>query len=443
MRNDDDRQEAGLRVSPSAARFGLFILFLVACLNYLDRYIISILMEPIRLEFALTDTQIAFLSGFVFAVFYATLGLPLARYADRGNRRKLLSIALGLWSTMTALGAAATGFWTLLLARIGVGVGEAGAAPASHSLIADYFPPERRGSALGILSAGGTVGFLLAFILGGLVAQAYGWRWALLVAGIPGILVAIVVWIAQPEPRDLQPLPKASVSGSALADFHLLWKDPAYRHLIYASTLWMFVGYGAVQWVSAFFMRVHGLTVGEVGIYYGTVGAAATLVGALGGGILADRLAKKSLVLLATFPAVACIAAYPLQLPVFMLSHVPTILACSFIAGLVLSAAVPAMYAVFHAILPDRLRGFGIAFLLFIGNFVGLGFGPLILGMISDALTPHYGNDGLRFALIGVYAVLIWAGLHYLLAARHIRNAKFNGAGGPPTPQGAAQTEVG
>lgn len=413
------RPVAGVEgVASAGVRYGLALLFVVSCLNYLDRYILSILLEPIRLEFGLNDTQMGLLSGLAFALFYATLGLPLARLADRGNRRRLLAGALALWSAMTALGAAATGFWTLLLTRIGVGVGEAGAAPASHSLIADYYPPDRRGGALGVFTAGGTVGYLLAFIVGGVVAEAFGWRWALAAVGLPGVIVALLVWFTLPEPRDRRQGASTAAPASAGADLRRLWSDRAYRQLVYGATLWMFVGYGAVQWVSAYFMRVHDLSVGEVGLIYGLAGAAASLVGAIAGGVLADRFARRSPAALALVPAFACFLAYPLQLPVFLLSDVPVMMGAAFVAGVALSAALPAMYAAFHAILEDRLRAFGIAVLLFVGNLVGMGLGPLVLGVVSDALAPRFGDDALKFALIAIYAALVWAGVHFLIAAR-------------------------
>ena len=287
-------------VGPSAREAGTALLLLVSAytLSITDRMILTVLFEPIRLEFGVSDTQMGLLGGLSFALFYATLGIPIARAADRGNRKLIIVASLVVFSLMTALSGLAVGFVMLLLLRIGVGIGEAGVSPASQSMVADYYPKERRASAMAALVVGANVGMIIGYLVGGLVSQYYGWRAALVVVGLPGLALAAVMYARLREPirgAFEAPAPGTDSSPTILQTAAFMFGSPAVRQLLIASTISGTVTYGLTTWLPAFFVRAHGLSQSEVGLLmalaFGVVGA----VGAFAGGKWVDRLSKGGL----------------------------------------------------------------------------------------------------------------------------------------------------
>jgi len=269
----------------NSLRLTLWILLIVYIFNFLDRQIVNILAEPIARDLNLKDWQIGVMTGIAFAAFYTFLGIPIARFADKPttNRVGLISISLVVWSAMTALCGMAQNFVQLLLARIGVGVGEAGCTPAAHSLIADLAPPEKRASAISFYSLGIPIGGLLGMVMGGLVADAYGWRMAFLIAGLPGILMALVVWFVLRDPRmsatlETRQAAPTMATKDALA---VIFKSRAFIYIAIAGAAAAFLGYGKGTWTTIFFQRTHDLTPGEVGFWFGIGGGIAGAIGTL------------------------------------------------------------------------------------------------------------------------------------------------------------------
>ncbi|MEP6341004.1 MFS transporter, partial [Parasphingorhabdus sp.] len=257
---------AAAKTSDQKANYALGVLFIVTMLNFLDRQIISILAEPIKRDLGLSDTQLGLMTGLSFALFYTTLAIPVAALADRWNRSRIIAIAIAIWSAMTVLCGLSANFVQLFMARIGVGIGEAGSAPASHSLIADLFPPERRAGALGILGMSVPIGAFIAYAAGGWIAQELSWRIAFLIAGVPGLLVALTMWFTVPDPRGkprlteaFKPLPGKASLKDALAE---LSQKPAYWHLVAGGVLIQFVSYGLASFYGGLFVRVHGIGYG-------------------------------------------------------------------------------------------------------------------------------------------------------------------------------------
>lgn len=411
--------------APSADRGGyrwyaLGLLFFVAVINYMDRFVFSVIVEDIKTEFGASDFTVGLLSGAAFALFYAMLGIPIARWADGGNRRNIIAGALALWSAMTALCGMATTLPLLMLARVGVGVGEAGGTPPSHALLSDYFTPAERGRALAVLTFGGTVGSLLAFLVGGHLAAAYGWRTTLIAMALPGLALAAVVALTLREPRTTFVGPAASLAGLRPA-LGRLFALRAYRWLCAAFALWGFVTYGVTQWFVPYLIRVRGLTLVEASGQTGFVSALAPALGTLVGGFLADRLATRSVRWLAGLPAVCCVAALPLYLLAGLADDVSTMIALVGLAGFLVGLMVPAGYAALHAVAGPADRAMGVAVAFFFLNFVGYGGGPAVIGLISDILRPTFGNASLAFALAATLAVLLPAGICYGLAARQLR----------------------
>lgn len=422
--------QAGV-ISANYRRYALFVLLLAYISSYVDRQIMGVLVEPIRHEFDLTDTQMGFLGGVAFGIFYATLGIPIAFLADRWNRRNIISIAVAIWSVMTVACAFVTGFWTLALARIGVGVGEAGSSPPSHSMIADLYPENQRSGALAIYALGVYIGIMLGFLVGAYIATEHGWRAAFVVVGLPGVLIALIVRFTLIEPSrghsdglapvDHGPIELSSALAQIRAGFVHLWSDAASRHVVAGVTLISFVGYGGAYWGAAFFMRSHGLTVFQVGIYLAAVVGIAGVIGAVVGGRLADRLGSHDARWKMWIVASAKILAAPFILWFFLeydstvalIVYIPTILLGAFYLG--------PSFAMIQSRAPVHMRSLCSAIMLFILNIIGLGFGPQLVGVMSDWLSPTYGPESLRYALLILSFVNIWGAWHYYMAGKALR----------------------
>ena len=255
--------------APAARRYALLLLTIVYAFNFIDRQLLAILQESVKADLGLTDGQLGLLAGFAFALFYVTAGLPIARWADRSNRRNIVAGSVFLWSLMTAISGFTQTYSQLLLARIGVGVGEAGGSPPSHSIISDIFPPEKRASAMGFYSTGVNIGILFGFLLGGWLNEFFGWRVAFIVVGAPGILLAVLVRTTLAEPiRGLSEQHAPSIDATppkfteALAT---LWHKRSFRHMAFAASLNAFCGYGTASWTASFMIRSHEMSHGRAG----------------------------------------------------------------------------------------------------------------------------------------------------------------------------------
>lgn len=409
--------------SEATRRYALGVLIVVYTFNFIDRQILSILMEPIKADLGLSDTQLGLLSGFAFAAFYATLGIPIASYADRGNRRNLIAGALTIWSAMTALSGLANNFWQLLLARIGVGVGEAGCSPPAHSMIADYYPAERRATALGLYALGIPFGILFGFVAGGWLNEFFGWRTAFFVVGIPGIVLALVVryTVAEP-PRGLSE--GRSLTGersSIAATFVYMWNKRAFRHLAIGGALTAFVGYGITSWMPSFLARSHGMSTGEIGTWLGLILGIPGGIGIVAGGWLADRLGARDPRWYMWIVAIALVVCVPLSVGVYLAptAGLALLLLCIPVAlGNFYQATT---FAQVQGLAPLRMRAVAAAVLLFILNLIGLGLGPTVTGNLSDLLAPSFGHESLRYALLLCALVNLWAGWHYWRAGHFLR----------------------
>jgi MFS transporter, Spinster family, sphingosine-1-phosphate transporter len=273
---------SGIGKFDSSTRLMLFVLLVVYIFNFLDRQIVNILAEPIARDLGLSDTQVGLMTGLAFALFYTVLGLPIARYADKPttNRGRLIAVALAMWSLMTALCGMAQNFVQLLLARVGVGVGEAGCTPAAHSLIADRVAPEKRPGAMAFYALGIPIGSLLGMLIGGLLADTLGWRKAFMIVGLPGVFLAVVVWLLiRDRDRPVRNLTPEQTGQTMFASIKELSKLKAYMLLLAAASACSFLSYGKGTWTTIFFQRSHGLSPGEVGFWFGVGGGAAGIFG--------------------------------------------------------------------------------------------------------------------------------------------------------------------
>ena len=412
----------------------LALLTLGYVFNFVDRQVMTILIEPIKMEFGASDTQMGLLSGLAFALFYATLGIPVARLADRWSRRNVLAISMTTWSAVTALCATATGFWHLLLLRIGVGIGEAGGTPPSQSLLADYFPPEKRAFAQGILATAPNIGILVGLFGGALIAEAYGWRSVFLVFGIPGVLLAILIQLTIKEP--LKVTASASEEGAGLfSTLGNIFRLPSFAHIMVGVGFTGIAGYGLGVWSPSLLVRVHNMSLVDAGLYLGLIGVFGGGLGTISSGLLVDRLARRDKRWQLWLPAIGIFLALPTQLA-FLLwpaEHrlvmgdvdVPFALVFMALSAVFASFWIAPSYAAVQNLVPQYWRTQASALMLLAINLLGMGLGPLLVGMLSDLLS-QFGDSSVRYGLsIGVSLSLV-GGIAYLrgstLYARAVEN---------------------
>jgi MFS family permease len=409
-------------LSNAYRRYVLGTLTTVYTLNFLDRNLIALLLQPIKEDLQLSDTQLGSLTGIAFGFFYATLGVPMARWADRGDRVTLTSLAIGMWSITVMACLFVANFVQLLFARIAAAIGESGCMPPTYSLVGDYFPqPAERTRAMAIYMAAGPVSALLSFTAGGWLNEHYGWRLTLFLMAIPGLAFALLVRMTIQEPRRLLPQ-AASPSPPMLEVLRALWRQPSTRHLILAFILLSTVGAGLAPWYAAFMMRSHAMGTAELGVWLGLIIGLSGIAGILTGGYVASRWfahdersqMRLSAALIATL--VPCFALF-LFLPDkhhALMALIPMMLVCNFFLG-------PA-FALLQRLVADRMRATTLAVVMLLANLIGMGIGPQLVGVLSDLLLPALGTDSLRYAMLGVSSAALWSAYHFWHVGRTVRD---------------------
>ena len=417
-------QESPMKFSAGERITLVVMLFFVSVSSYMDRFVLSILQEPIKLEFGLSDTQLGLMTGTAFVVLYSLLGIPIAQWADRGNRRTIMTVCIATWSVMTAACGLAQSYVQLLLARIGVGIGEAGTLPPSHSLIGDYFPPEGRSTALAMLTFGSSTGIALGTWLGGAIGAEFGWRVAFLAVGLPGVLLAVAVRLVIKEPRTMGGTPwvpprKSPLDYSAIPE--LLRKRP-YVHLVAAMSVYYLVVGGALGFLPPHFSRALGVGLADIGFYYGWSTAIAAAIGTLSGGPLADYLSRRDPRWMLYIPAIAMIVVLPLFIGMLLADNFFVAIGFYFVAWIVLAAGYPPIFAAVQGIAGAGSRAMAVAVLFLASILVGYGIGPVAVGALSDFLAPSVGVDSLRYAMMCALMLLIWVSFHFWRASKTFMN---------------------
>ena len=419
-------------IGPNYRKYALGILLIGYIINFVDRSILSLLLEPIKLELALTDSQLGFLGGLAFALFYTFLGIPIAALADRRSRVKILAVSMVIWSAMTAICGLANNFLTLLLARIGVGVGEAGASPPSHSLISDYFPIETRATALSIYALGIPLGTMIGSFVGGWGADTVGWRYTFFLVGVPGIIFAFIVWFTLREPpRGMSDIkldaPSAPPVNTAPPPpvstvLKLLWSKTSFRHLAFAAGLHAFVSYGAGTWNAPFFIRIHEMSLTDIGSILALI-AGIGAIGTFFGGYISDKLSDRTNDKRWYFwvPGIATLVMVPFQLVAYLYGGVWVVVASLMMVAILGNAYLGPSFAMTQALVSLRMRAVASAILLFVLNLIGMGLGPYFVGVLSDILTPDFGIYSIRYAMCAAVLVNVWAACHYFIGARTMR----------------------
>lgn len=407
-------------------RLVLLMLGLVSMFNYIDRTVLSILQEPIKRELKLSDTQLGLLTGLAFALFYATLSLPIARLADRLNRRNIVSASLAVWSGMTALSGLATGFATLVAFRVGVALGEAGSVPASHSIIADYYPPDKRVTALGLWGLALPAGIMLGYASGGWIAATLGWRAAFAVIGGAGLLLAPFVMLLVREPvrgafSTHQHVAEPISLGAALAT---LWKLRTYRYMLVGTTLHAFAQYAMMSWTAPFYMRVHHMPLSEVAAWLALMNGIGGGAGIYLGGWLSDTVARTNPSGRVWVSAVAMFLMVPAALVQFLVPSLSVSLAFGFLSSMLMFFYYGPIVGVPQSLVAPHMRALTSAVTLLVFNLFGLGLGPAVTGIISDRLAAGYGmhDTSLRYALAAVLIFSLVGALSILRASRFYRS---------------------
>ncbi len=412
---------------PTSRRYRNYVLLLlmvVYVFNFIDRQILVILQESIKVELGLSDKQLGLLSGFTFAVFYVVCGIPIARWADRYNRVNIVSVSLVVWSGMTALSGLTTNFMQLLAARIGVGVGEAGASPPSHSIISDYFPHEERGRALSIYSIGIYIGILVGFLAGGWINQFFGWRMAFFVVGLPGILLAVVVKLTLREPlRGLSDAGDHSAvpDGNLIGDIKRLWSIPSFRLASIGSGFNAFLGYGALNFMPSFAIRLYEVPVGIVGTWLALIAGLAGAAGVYTGGYLSDVLGKRDVRWCLKVPAIGTLLCGLFLVPMLLVGNQYVMWSIYVVVVFCQSMFLGPTIATAHALVGPRYRALASSVVFFVLNIIGLGLGPLTVGTVSDLLEPVVGVESIRWAIMTTGIAAALGGLLYFRAAAHVR----------------------
>ncbi len=427
-------QAAGLGPSPvpspvPSRRYSHYVLVVLTGMytfNYLDRYVLTILVVPIQAELGLSDTVMGFLLGPAFALFYTGLGVPIARLADSYSRRRILALSFVAWSLMTALAGLARTGAELAATRIGVGVGEAGGTAPAHSLLSDYFPPERRAFAFGIFQQGVYLGQMLGLMVGAVLVAEVGWRATFFIVGLPGLGLAVVLYatVRDPVRGAFDPPAAAPEETPALREvFTRLWRLPTFRLLMVGAGIASFGGTGFGFWLPVLFERAHGLTPMEVGLRLGPVMALSGSLGALFAGLLTDRLGKRDPRWLMRIPAASVLTSLPFLIGVCIWPTANGALICAIPAGLLGGGWAPAAYAAAQTLAPLRMRALGASLVILCITLFGMGAGPQAVGILNDVLAPTLGDDAVRWSMVGVIgSTAVGALLLYLGSRTFVRD---------------------
>lgn len=450
------------------------VLLLLNTLNFADRAILSILGQPIKEELKLTDAELGMLQGLGFAILYSLLGLPLGWLSERVSRKNLIAVCVTIWSCMTSACGLAGSFVSLLLGRVGVGIGEAGFQPPASSLVADHFEPKRRGTVMAIILLGSPLGFLLGQSLGGWVASTWNWRVAFIALGVPGLAAALITWLTLREP------PRGLVEGRVAAHaapsmkeaVTVLWAKPAFRHLLMGFCVAGFAMNAVAQFVLPFYLRSFNLSLATAGALFGAVAFSSNGLGMLLGGVGSDQLSRRDRRWPLWGPAVMLLLATPLYLAAFA-SHALTV-SLSFIwfANLAMATHLAPSLSTMQNLAAPRMRAMATAFMWLMMGLIGAGFGPTLMGMASDFFARRRfalgdfiqscpggraptgagavldlacrdaSMQGLRIALLCGTAFFLWAALHFLLASRTVKRDLYVAPTPPSSSDGSQQTHL-
>jgi MFS transporter, Spinster family, sphingosine-1-phosphate transporter len=399
----------------------LAVLLVILAFNYVDRLALGLVMQDIKGELHLTDTQLGLLTGIAFSLFYSLMGVPIARWADRGDRVKIISITTALWSVAVALCGAAGSFTQLLLIRIGVAVGEAGCIPPAHSLIADTFSRAERPRAVARYMLGVPLSIGIGYFLAGWLNELYGWRATFVLLGAPGLALAALAAFSLEEPRRYARKAVAQPGNSSLREVYgILWANSSFRHVLFSFSVMSFFGFGIQQWQPAFFIRSFGLSTAELGAWLSAIYGLGGILGTYLGGELASRYAARNEPLQLKAMSLMCCALGAISTLMYVSDNRYAAFALMSLAAVGGATSGGPMFATLQTLVPERMRAVSIALIYLVANLVGMGLGPLAAGALSDTLQPRFGEESLRYALLMLCPGYLWGGWHLWRASRTV-----------------------
>jgi MFS family permease len=396
------------------------MLMIVYALNFIDRQLLVIVQESIKIELGLSDTELGLLTGFAFAMFYVSMGIPIARLSDKSNRKNIIAVCLGVWSGITALTGLAVNYFQLIIARIGVGIGEAGCAPQSHAIISDYYPVEKRGTALSVFSLGIYLGIFVAYLGGGILNQNYGWRITFFSMGLPGLLLAILLFFTIREPKRgvSDTKTQSNLELSFLEVIKFLFSKKTFVCLFLCVGFTAFVLYGIGNWLPSFLIRYYGLTSQEIGISNAFIIGIGGALGTYGGGFLADILGRKSRKWYVWLPMIAVTTSIPLAVFALLTSELKLAYVFIFLSVTCMAMYLAPSIAIAHTLVHANMRAVTSSLLFFGLNLIGLGGGPLMTGALSDLMKTDFGDQSLRYSMVCTVCVGLLAAFFFFLASR-------------------------
>ena len=408
-------------------RYTLFLLAALSAFNFLDQQLMSILLEPVRREFQLSDIQLGLLSGLIFAALYTLLSIPAGLWAVAHSRRNLIAAAAMLWGAMTIACGFAQSFTQLALARLGVGIGEAGGAPPSQAWVSDLYKPGERATALATLATGVNIGAFLAFLIGGFVGQRYGWRIALLAGGSLPLLCGLLLRLTT---RDVPPVavavavvvPQQGSVSLVRAIMAQMFGDPVLRQVLMSAVLAMTVGYGAIAWIPSFLVRSHGFNIAQAGAYLAIVIGLGGAIGTWLGGMISDRLRERDVRWSLWLLAIVFVVARPFAMAFYWVDDARLAMALFVLPAAAGAVHIGPSVAILHERVDARLRPLASALFLMILTLVGLGLGPLAVGALSQIAFAGFGEDSLRYALLVWQFVGFWAAVHFYIGGAALKS---------------------
>lgn len=419
---------------PSYKHYLLGVLLVVLASNTAERVALSLVLQDVKAELGVSDTQLGLLTGIAFALFYALMGIPIARWADRGNRVTIITLTTALWSVAMALCSLVGNFYQLLLVRIGAAVGEAGCIPPAHSLMADHFNRAERPRAMAIYMLGTSLSSLIGFFAAGWLNELYGWRMMFLLLGLPGLALAALVYFTLREPRRANKIPStrprldhAAIPAAGQPAqprlnevLRFLWVNTTFRHVVFCFSVLALLGSGVGQWQPTFFIRTYGLQSGELGTWFGLIWGIGTTLGLLVGGELATRFAANDEARQLKLMSFAYVGFSFTSALIYLSPNHYWAFAFMAVGISGASLATAPLFAMIQTLVPDRMRATALATLYMFANLIGMGLGPLIVGGVSDALRPAFGEESLRYALLAISPAYAWAAWHVWCAQKSV-----------------------
>jgi len=389
---------------PAYRHFVLLILMLVYMFNFVDRQLLVILQESIKADMGFSDTQLGMMSGFAFACLYVVCGIPIARLADRSNRRNVIAVSLAVWSLMTALCGMAQSFVQMLLARMGVAVGEAGGTPPALSMISDMYPEKKRATAMSVYTSGIYIGVFVGFVLGGWLGQTYGWRTAFIAVGLPGVLMAMLLCLLVKEPARYRfgkpPVAKNDKHESLWVTIRELWNTATFRYVALAGGMASFASYGMGNWMPSYLLRAFDTSVAEVGTWLGVAAGLGGIIGTIGGGVLVDKLKLRDRRWYVWLAATGMLCSSVFTFIILTTDNLNMALGLNLVGMALFALWVPAALALTHGLVSSATRAQATAVLYFVLNIIGMGMGPATVGFLSDMLAMPEGGESLRYAML-------------------------------------------